>query len=102
MPTKVPRIAVTLSPEARKLVEEVAELTDRSHSAIVSELLDSALPALQAVRDAMRVIKQQPHEAQRLMARVTNQALVEVAQASLDLDAAIDARSMKGKRRKSG
>ena len=102
MSTKVPRIAVTLSPEARRLVEEVATLTKRSHSSIVSELLDAALPALQAVRDALRVIKDQPHEAQRLMARVTNQALVDVAQAQLDLDTAIDARTVKGRRRKAG
>lgn len=98
MPTKVPRVAVTLTPEARKLVEEVGALTNRSHSAIVSELLDAALPALQAVRDALRVIADQPREAQRLMERVTNQALVDVAQAQLDLDAAIDARTVKGKR----
>ena len=60
-------------------------MTGRSHSQIVSELLETALPAIRATRDALRIIKEQPREAERLMARVASQAVAEAAQAQLDL-----------------
>ena len=100
--TRAPRIAITVTPQVRELVEEVAEMTGRSYSQIVSELLDTALPAIKATRDALRVIKEQPREAERLMARAANQAVAEAAQAQLDLAEFLDARTMEGKRSKRG
>jgi hypothetical protein len=101
MPHKVkrsPRLQVTLSPEANDFVGRVAMLTKQSKSSIASELLDLALPALETMAEAMQVVKDTPLEAQRIMTRFAAQATGELAQAQLDLDSAIDTRTMKGKR----
>lgn len=93
-----PRVAVTLSPESLRLLDEISEALEQPKSALVAELVDAALPALQATVEALRVIKEQPREAQRLMANFGAQAVMELSQQQLELDAAIDARTVKGKR----
>lgn len=99
MPSKAPRIQVTLDPEAQKAVSELAELTSRSRSAVVGELVDMALPALLTMLDAIRLAKRQPLEAQRLLNRYANQATAELSQAQLEFDQSIDRRTVRGKRR---
>ena len=95
---KSPRVYVTLSPEANDLVFQVAKITGQSKSSIVAELMDVALPALQQLGEALKVVKDAPLEAQRMMTRFANAATGELDQAMLDLDAAIDPRTVKGKR----
>lgn len=95
---RTPRVAVTLSPEAMKLLDELAEVLGQSKASLVAELIDSALPAIQATVNAMAVAAEQPREAQRLMSNYANQASMELSQQQLALDAAIDARTVKGKR----
>ena len=92
------RVQVTLSQEAWKLVAECSDLVGQSRSSLIAELLDSALPALQVVIEAHRTIKDQPREVQRLVANFGSEATRDLAQAQLDLDAAIDKRTVKGKR----
>jgi uncharacterized protein (DUF1778 family) len=102
MGTKNKRVQVALSDEATKLVDELSALTGQSKSSVVSEMMDVALPAIQTTIEAVRLLQEQPREAQRLLANFTNEAIVMASQASLDLDAAIDSRTVKGKRRKGG
>lgn len=93
-----PRVAVTLTPEAMRVLEDLAQILQQPKAALVAELVDAALPALQATVQAMLVAQEQPREAQRLMANYAAQATLELSQQQLDLDAAIDARTVKGKR----
>lgn len=95
-----PRVAVTLSPESMRILDELSSLLEQPKAALVAELVDSALPALQATVEAVRVAKEQPREAQRLMANYATQATMELSQQQLALDAAIDARTVKGQRAK--
>jgi predicted DNA-binding protein len=95
---RTPRVAVTLSPEAMKLLDELSAVFGQPKASLVSELIDSALPALQATVQAMAVAAEQPREAQRLMANYASRATMELSQQQLELDAAIDARTVKGKR----
>lgn len=97
--TRNERVAVTLSPEGLKLMNELSTLTGQPKSALLSEMVDTALPAFQTTLEALRVIQEQPREAQRLLANFTSEAILQVSQAQLDLDASIDARTVKGKRR---
>ena len=92
------RVAVTLSPEGLAMINELSALTGQPKSALLSEMVDTALPAFQTTVQALRVIQEQPREAQRLLANFTAGALRDVSQAQLDLDTAIDARTVKGKR----
>jgi uncharacterized protein (DUF1778 family) len=99
-PNRNPRVYVTFSPETYALLAEASALTGTPKSALVSELMDAALPAVKATLEALRVVNEQPREAQRLMSNFAAKASMDVAQQQLELDAAIDARTMKGKRAK--
>lgn len=96
------RVLVTPSDEAWRLLEELHQLGGQPRAAIVAELLDVALPALETSLQALRLLKDQPREAQRLLSNFTAAAVAQASQATLDLDAAIDARTVKGKRAKKG
>lgn len=98
MAAKQKRLQVTLSPEVRALVEEVHQLTGTPRAAIVSEILDEVAPVFQNTIHALRIVKEQPREAQRLIQNFVNEAIGKAAQAALDLDAAMDGRTVKGKR----
>ncbi len=78
----------------------IAETMNQSQSSIVAELVEMALPALRVMVEALKVVKEQPREAQRLVQNYGNEAVQQLAQGALDLDAAItaDGRTMKGKR----
>lgn len=94
------RLQVTLSDEVWALVEEVHALTGTPKAAVISEILDEIAPAFQNTINALRIVKEQPREAQRLVQNFANEAIGKVAQAQLDLDSAIDARTVKGKARR--
>lgn len=110
-PQRNDRIAFTPTPEARAVIIEVAALTKQSRSAVVSEIFDEVLPALKTMLDALRLAKEQPREAQRLMNNMAHRAVGELTHHQLDLDTQIsgmeaqqklnldtDGRTMKGKR----
>jgi hypothetical protein len=98
MAAKQKRLQVTLSPEVRALVEEVHQLTGTPRAAIVSEILDEVAPVFQNTIHALRIVKEQPREAQRLMQNFANESIVKATQAALDFDAAMDGRTVKGQR----
>lgn len=97
-----PRVAVTFPPELYLVLCEVSKLTKTPKAALVAELMDAALPAVKMSLEALRIVKEQPLEAQRLMTRHAAGALVALGQEQLDFDAAIDARTAKGKMKKRG
>lgn len=98
MATKRKRLNVTLSDEVWALVNEVHALTGTPKSAVISEILDEVAPVFQNTIHALRIVKEQPREAQRLVQNFANEAIGKAAQAALDLDAAIDGRTLKGQR----
>lgn len=98
MPTKRKRLQITLSDEVWALVDEVHELTGTPKAAIISEILDEVAPVFQNTIHGLRIVKEQPREAQRLIQNFVNEAIAKAAQAALDLDAALDGRTVRGKR----
>ena len=98
MAVKRKRVLVTPSDEVWALIDEVNELTGTPTAAIIAEILDWVAPVFRNQIEALRVVKEQPLEAQRLVARSANEALGKLAQAQLDLDDALDARTVKGQR----
>lgn len=97
-----PRVAVTFSPESMRVLDQLSAALGQPKSALISELIDEALPALVAAVEALKVVKEQPREAQRLMTNFAAQASMELAQEQLAFDAALDGRTVKGKRRRKG
>jgi len=94
------RVKVTLSQEVWDVVAEIHRLTDTPRAAIISELLDQVMPALKQTMEAIRIAKEQPREAQRLLQRYSAQVIGDLAQGHLELDDAIDGRTVEGQRAK--
>ena len=86
MTTKHPRIAFTPSDTTAPLLREIAELTGKSQSGIVRELMEEAVPALLMTLEAYRTIKARPEEAQAAVMRMAAQAHQRIAQVTLNLD----------------
>ena len=104
MAAKRPRVLVTTTPDVTATLDTLHELTGKSRSMMVAELLEACLPALQASIEALKVVKEQPREAERLMAAYTAQSIHDVTQEQLEFSRALDSRTMKARieRRKHG
>lgn len=105
MPTKRPRLNVTLSAEVWALVNEVHKFTGTPKSAIVSEILDEIAPVFQTQIQALRILHESPREAQRLMQDFASDSVGKLMNQQLELSKefdALDARTVKGKRAKKG
>jgi len=98
MPTTRRRIQVTPSDEVWALIDEVHALTGTPKAAIVAEILDEVAPVFSNQLQALRILKDSPREAQRLIQNFANESVAKLAQTSLDLDAALDGRTVSGKR----
>jgi hypothetical protein len=53
MPTKNPRITVTLTPELHAVMRRMSELTGNSQSAIIGELLNTSMPVFERMVKVM-------------------------------------------------
>ena len=117
MPTKNPRLMITLTEEQRAVLDELGELQGRSAASFVRELVDAATPLLQSLATVMRahvsLIQSQPTTVKKLVAEVIQKTYgdpVEPSQIDLedhlallvpltpDAEAARD-RSLRGPRR---
>lgn len=83
------RLNITPSPRTGPLLRELARLTGKGPATLVRELLDEAAPALEMAVQAFREIESRPQEAQAAVARLAAKAHHTIAQASLDLDSAM-------------
>ena len=95
------RVMVSVSDEVIALVEQVHQLTGQSRSMVISEILDEVAPAFQATIEALRIVKERPRDAQRLLANFGAEAVGSLMQEQLDFDEklnALDARTMEGKK----
>jgi hypothetical protein len=99
---KRPRLQLTPSPELWRLIDLVHEKTGQSRASVVAELLDEVAPAFQTMINALELAQSAPRQAQQLMNNFSAQAVSQLMQQQLDLDAAIDARTVKGKRARRG
>ncbi len=54
MPTKLPRFSVTLPPDTDRILRSFADLTGKSKSALIAELLTDAMPHLERVCVALQ------------------------------------------------
>jgi hypothetical protein len=68
------------------LLEEVSRLTGQGKATLASELVEMALPAIQATIEALRVVKDAPREAQRILSKHSHGAMMELSQQMLEFD----------------
>lgn len=90
MPAARARMQVTPSETAFRLLRELSRLTGQAPATLTRELLDEAVPALEATLEAFRLMEKRPEQAQAAMARVAAMAVRDLSQAQLDLDTALE------------
>jgi hypothetical protein len=105
MVVKRKRLQVTLSDELWAVLDELHKLTDTPKASILSDMLDQMAPMFQTTVQALRVIKDQPREAERILTRFSADAVNRLTAEQLSfadqLDAA-DGRTLKGQRVRRG
>lgn len=62
MPTKKPRVQVTLEPATHDVIDRFAELQGRSRGSLIAELLDSVAPALTRTVALLEAAQDAPQE----------------------------------------
>jgi hypothetical protein len=73
VPTKKPRLLVTLSPEGRAALERFSKVSGVAQSSFIGSLVDDAIPVLESMTRAFEAARKSPIEAAEIM----NAALVE-------------------------
>lgn len=97
MPTKNPRLQITLKPETYEAIKLASSAVGASNSSICAELLDAAVPTLLRLQEAVRISKTAPAEAFAIMAEVLSASQVDAAQIQLDLEERKLRKAHKGK-----
>lgn len=82
MPTKLPRVNVTVTEEQHSLLSELATLNGGSAAGFVRQLLDQVTPLLRVVVPAMRSASEEMNTAQESL----NAILREARNAGLNID----------------
>lgn len=83
-----PRLYVTLTPPTREALERFTEATGIASSQFAAQILDGAVPVIEATTEAFRLAKRSPERAADLMRDVLSSAMVSAAQEKLELDEA--------------
>lgn len=87
-----PRMQVTPTRTSFLLLKEIERLTGKAPATITRELLDEAVPALEAAIEALSVLKQRPKQAMQAVDRMLDTAMQGATQARLELDKAMNAK----------
>ena len=90
MPAARPRMHVTPSENVHALLAELSRLTGKPPATFVRELLDEAVPALERLVEAFRMLNERPQDAMQAVDRMLDDAMRGFTQARLDLDKAMD------------
>lgn len=99
MPTKLPRISVSLSTESKAALDRLSEASGIASSMFISQILDNAIPMVEAMTRAFLEAKKSPLRAAEIMQEAMTDAHVELAQHSLALDSAITKKKRKMRKR---
>ena len=92
MPAITPRMQVTPTETSYRLLKRMQELTGKAPATITRELLDEAVPALEASIGALEMLQTRPRQAMQAVDRMLEGAMMGAAQARLDLDKAMGKR----------
>lgn len=85
MPTKRPRINVTISPELDTALQAFREASGMAPSSLISQLLSETVPVVLAMTEAYKLAKKSPAAAAARMRDVVQDAHIGIAQLQLDM-----------------
>lgn len=99
MPTKKPRLAVTLTPESRAALERLSDVSGIASSQFISQLMHDAIPVVEAMTRSFEEAKKSPQRAAQIMQELLTDAHVEIAQQQLAFESARAKKKRKLRRR---
>lgn len=79
------RIMVSVSPELYTLLEDLSKLAGASMGGLCGELLEDATPALEAMRTALRLARENNADAFDVLSKLLAQAQVKTGEVQLDM-----------------
>lgn len=85
MPTKLPRVAISLTPELHVALEKFTAESGMAKSQLISQLLSETVPVIDAMTEAYRLAKKSPAAAADRMRDLVQSAHVGLAQLQLDM-----------------
>jgi hypothetical protein len=85
MPTKNPRMYITLTPELDRALREFRKVSGVSGSSFVTSILSEAVPMINSVAESFRLAKTGVRAPLEPMKEAINRAMIEGAQISLEL-----------------
>ena len=88
MPTKNPRLAITLTPETRASLERLTQASGIASSQFVSQVLHDAIPLFDTMARSFEAAKKSPQRAAEIMQEMMTEVSVEAAQHQLAFDKA--------------
>jgi hypothetical protein len=99
LPTKKPRMYVTLTPELDKALRELRKVSGVSSSSFVASILSEAVPMVNAVAESFRLAKTGVRAPLEPMKEAINRAMIEGAQISMQLNEHSDVRKYRRARK---
>ena len=85
MPTKKPRVNVTLEPEVYQALKEFQQATNSSISSFIASIVQEALPAIRGLTKAAKLAHKNNLEAFDLLQQQMLEATQKASQISLDI-----------------
>jgi hypothetical protein len=89
VPTKKPRLNITLSPAARSALERFSQISGIAASQFISKIVEDSIPVIDSMTAAFEVARKSPIKAAQIMSDMTHVAMVNVAQESLAFEAEV-------------
>ena len=87
MPTKLPRITITIQPATKALIDELTKVSGRPGSTFVAEMLDEAAEAIFGpMIEAIKLANEKKTEAWDVLNSSLHKAQLNTAQLSLAID----------------
>jgi predicted DNA-binding protein len=99
MARRTKRFMISMSPDARAALGRLSEATGKPMVTLVGELLDEAVPMLNALADAAMSVREKKADAYATVAAAMADAQVRAAQVSLDFHRGAQRSLSKGKRK---
>lgn len=85
MPTKKPRMNLTIEPETKAALDRLAEASGIAATSWANQFLNDSVPIMDSMSEAFSVVKSNPQKASNIMRDLMQGAMVKGAQASLEL-----------------
>lgn len=101
MPTKKPRVYVTLSPEAHHALTRFADVSGVAASQFIRSIVDDSIPVIEAMTKAYEMAKKAPTEAVKVMESELVRAMSRSAQMHLEMRSTVQQKPPRRRPRKS-